>query len=442
MKETSHVHAGGRARPRARPAALGLLVAVLFPNLAGAHPGDLDPQFGQGGTVVTDFGGHDYGEAQAVQKDGSILVGGTTQVASGYDAFVARYTPAGKLDTNWGIQGRVTVDFGGDDDEFYALAVQKDGRILAAGTTGTSQSPPYPHSFALARFLPDGTPDPGFGPGGKVITSFNGGDEEIYGLALQKAGGIIVVGQSSAGGQSHLKSGTVARYLSNGKLDAAFGQGGRMTAVFGGLTARLNSVALQKDGRIVAAGTAFTPGSAAFIVARYRTDGSFDPTFGPTGFAVAAFAGASQALGVAVQKDGRIVAAGWSDGAGSNDFALARFRSNGKPDLSFGGSGLVLTDFGSGGDYAYNVGIQPGGKIVAVGTGGLQNGPYGFALARYTKKGLLDASFGQGGRAVTPIGTGAAAGHLSFVKGGRILISGQTGPLPTVDVALARYLGK
>ncbi len=161
-----------------------------------------------------------------------------------------------------------------------------------------------------------------------------------------------------------------------GDLDPSFGSSGKVTTDFGGSDAA-SAVAIQTDGRIVAAGRS---GSGDFALARYNVDGSLDPTFGSSGMVMTDFGGSDAASAVAIQPDGRIVTAGRS---GSGDFALARYNADGSLDPSFGSGGKVTTDFG-GFDLALGVALQSDGKIVAAGQGGSS---FDFALARYNADG-------------------------------------------------------
>jgi len=128
-------------------------------------------------------------------------------------------------------------------------------------------------------------------------------------------------------------------------------------------------VAIQSDGKIIVAGSA----SNRFAFARYNTDGSLDVAFGNGGKVITAFGNSSGANAIAIQSDGRLIAAGAADG----DFALGRYNSDGSLDTSFGGGGKAITDFG-GADSAHALAIQSDTKIVAAGTGNSD-----FALARY-----------------------------------------------------------
>src|SRR5205823_5199649 len=130
--------------------------------------GSLDTTFGSGGTVTTNFGpGATYDDADgvAIQSDGKIVVAGTCNRGGSDNVFaVARYNADGSLDSTFGSGGTVTTDFGlgGSDDSAYAVALQPDGKIVAAGATYLGG---VPGDFALARYNPDGTLDSTFGGG-------------------------------------------------------------------------------------------------------------------------------------------------------------------------------------------------------------------------------------------------------------------------------------
>ena len=154
------------------------------------------------------------------------------------------------------------------------------------------------------------------------------------------------------------------------------------TDIIDGAADEANAVILQGDGRIIAGGSSPSGLGADFGLVRYNGDGSLDARFGAGGIVHTDF-GATDFFGssLAIQQDGRILAAGSSDAAGTNDFALARYGVDGTPDATFGTAGKVLTDFG-GADVGSSLAIQHNGRIVAAGsfffcsTGG-------FALARY-----------------------------------------------------------
>ncbi|HMA38255.1 MAG TPA: S-layer homology domain-containing protein, partial [Chloroflexia bacterium] len=283
--------------------------------------GSLDPSFGTGGRVMTRLpGGAAHVNALALQLDGRIIVAGEQQ-GSTTDFAVARYLPGGSLDPGFGSGGLVFTDFQGGADTVNALVVQSDGRLLVAGTTFTSTGTSR-LNVALARYLPNGSLDPSFGTGGQVVTSFGGAADSAQALAVQSDGRIVVAGAHGPYGSQQF---LVARYLANGTLDASFGTGGQVVTSFGGTTAQANALTLQLDGKIVAGGVSTRGGLGDFALARYLANGSLDPAFGSGGLVLTDFAGGNDLLqSVASQPDGNIVAAGSSD----SDFALARYQAN------------------------------------------------------------------------------------------------------------------
>ena len=244
-----------------------------------AKDGDLDPTFGTGGLVITDFGSFDFGQSIAIQPDGKIVAAGFT--ASGtkpYNFALARYTPTGILDSGFGSEGLVITDFGSFDIG-NSIAIQPDGKIVVAGyTTAIPNLNNFaidPANFALARYTPTGTLDSGFGSGGIVITDF-GSDDSGNSVAIQSDGKIIVAGSTASG--PNLYNFALARYTPIGTLDSGFGSGGLVITDFGSFDFG-NSIAIQPDGKIVAAGyTGSGPNLINFALARYLSTLPTPPT--------------------------------------------------------------------------------------------------------------------------------------------------------------------
>jgi uncharacterized delta-60 repeat protein len=401
-----------------------LLVALALLGAAGAAPGQLDPAFGTGGKVLTDFGAYDEATGVALQQDGKIVVAGAT--GWGDDFSVARYSADGVLDRRFGRRGRVWTNLGGDDDAFD-VAIQSDGRIVAAGSSGGD--------FALARYDADGKLDPSFGGDGRVTTDL-GGVEGGRGVAVQPNGRIVVAGSTEAGEEEDV---VLARYLPDGRLDPAFGREGTVVMDIGG-DEYAEALALQPDGKIVVAGYAAEDGYwFSFALARFTRGGRLDRAFGDDGVVLTEFRyGPAYALAVALQPDGKIVAAGsaWSLGEPQAEggarlsvlqFGLARYRSDGRLDPGFGDGGTVMT--GLGGDAAADaVAVQTDGKLVAV--GGAWRGD--FAYARYHHDGALDVT------SLTDLGGRIwdDGNDVALQKNGKAVAVGVSGG----DFAVVRYL--
>jgi len=282
----------------------------------------------------------------------------------------ARYNRDGSLDPSFGSGGKVLTDFGGFmHEEVLAVAVEPDGKIVAAGLS-TPFATARDFDFALARYNHDGSLDPSFGSGGKLLTDV-GSWSGAAGVALEPNGRIVAAGGS--GGDFAL-----ARYNGDGSLDPSFGSGGKALTDFGGLLDGGNALTIEPNGKIVVAGISDVGGSIDFALARYGRDGSLDASFGSGGTVLTDFGGQDRGNALATDPNGKIVVAGASLAGANEDFALAPLRPRRKPRSGFGSGGKVLTDFGSGSfASAHGVALQPDGKIVAAGDS------RGFALARY-----------------------------------------------------------
>jgi uncharacterized delta-60 repeat protein len=264
----------------------------------------------------------------------------------------------------------------GSDDVANAIAIQADGKILVAGTSLAAGIPlssfpaTLPYSSVIVRYNPDGTLDTTFN-GGMVSNNFGdlggAGFSEINSIALQTDGRIVVAGSKFTSGNEEF---ALARYNPDGTLDYtfgtqfslgpfSFGTGEVLTDfkfVSGSRFASANSLAIQSDGRIVAAGS-FRGGAGhfGFALARYDADGTLDPDFQGDGKVVTSDPCVS-VNGMAIQPDGKIVAAG-QGGSSSSAFQLARYNPDGSLDSGFGIGGIVDTQFPS------STGYKPTAKL-------------------------------------------------------------------------------
>jgi uncharacterized delta-60 repeat protein len=328
--------------------------------------GSLDPTFGGDGRVRAKFPRGMFVYAVAIQPDGRVVVAGSASLSSVTGFGLARFTTEGSLDRTFGEDGRVTTAFRGGA-EARDIAIQADGKIVALGYAGRRQK------FALARYNADGTLDDGFGGDGKVLTDVGDGYDIGDGIAIQSDGRIVAVGGSGC-------DVALARYNDDGSLDTTFGVGGKITSDLGFLCHSAQDVAIQTDGKILAAGFGECRSNKCFFdvfLARFNPDGTLDTGFANDGSAQAGFFRAV-AYEVAIEGDGRIIVAGGDESEGG--FALARFQPDGSPDPSFGQDGTVTTRIGqlSG---AHAVVLQADGKIVAAGFSERRTAK--FALARY-----------------------------------------------------------
>ena len=324
----------------------------------------------------------------------------------------AAQSAAGDLDPAFGTGGMVTTDLSRSTDIANAVAAQADGKLVVVGQTYKNNDFST-EDFAVARYNTDGTLDTTFGGRGKVRTDFPGLAAVPSAVVIQPDGKIVV-----AGGAFPLFTFAgnfeVVRYNPNGTLDRSFGSGGIVTTFFPQGSYAF-AVALQADGKIIAAGTHFVdfnPGDMSdtdFALARYNPDGSLDTTFGNGGTVTTDFFGTEDdVFSILIQPDGKIVAVGSAnDPADFYDFAAVRYLSNGMIDTTFGVGGKVTTDFGRRGmDQALSAALQTDGKIVAAGFAISIDGiRENFAVARYTSSGVLDTTFNNRGLQQTDFGS-------------------------------------
>jgi uncharacterized delta-60 repeat protein len=224
--------------------------------------GSLDPGFGAGGVALVDFGGS-YERAYAM----ALLPGGRVAVAgySDRDFALARLDASGALDPSFGTGGRVRTDFRGGDDAAYALVALPDGALVAAG----SSFGPSGFDFALARYTAGGALDTTFGEGGRVITDFAGDWDTASALALDARGRLVAGGAVTISGNVDFG---LARYTPDGRPDPTFGNGGKLTVDFGA-TERLDALAVLPGGTLAAAGATNAADEGDFALALVSPEG-------------------------------------------------------------------------------------------------------------------------------------------------------------------------
>jgi uncharacterized delta-60 repeat protein len=455
----SHPSPLNRHRSSALLAMVVLAGIALVINVSQVHAQDgiVDASFGTSGKQTTSFSSTgtkwDDPYAAAVGPDGSIFVVGTSENptnTSGYswDFAIAKFTPAGTLDTTFDSDGKVTTDFGVNIDYAYAIEVYPDGKILVAGEAKTltqvNGNDATTVNFAVARYSSAGFLDTTFGTAGKVITDFDGGADYGKALSLRPDGSFFVAGTSR-------NNFALAKYTSAGALDTSFDSDGLVTTDFSAGADNANSIVVNANGSIIVGGivtvtaSGETSANAHFGIAKYTTSGALDSSFGTAGKVTTAFvAGQEDELtGLALATDGKLVAAGKFNSSTGQDFALARYTSSGVLDATFDTDGKVTTDFSgtSGDDGAAAVSVLHDGTILVAGysTGATRD----FALAKYTSAGVLDATFDSDGKATVDVGGAEDVGQaMTISSNGSIFVAGRAimGAAGN-DFAIAKFVG-
>lgn len=354
--------------------------------------GTLDETFGEGGVLWLKYPGA-QGEAVAVQADGRILIGGGFGSAA---AAILRTDSKGTLDPTFGASGIVQLTPGTDSNVVFALALQPDGKVIAAGSAGFSNRDP---DFFVARMHPDGTLDATFGAGGVILTDFGGRGDYAHSVAVLPDGRILASGLSELNAVASTSDFVVARYKTDGSLDETFGIAGRVQVDVRGTADSPGVMALAAGGKIAIAGGSGQTTSAStksdLAVVRLDADGSLDPTFAAAGKLVTSLSlpGSHHAYSLVVDAAGRLVLAG---GTGA-DFITARVTTAGALDTTFDTDGVVLADFAGRGDDALGVVAQSDGRVLVAGQSS-DGSRTGLALARYGPTGAFDSNFGSAGQ--------------------------------------------
>jgi uncharacterized delta-60 repeat protein len=263
--------------------------------------GSPDPDFTNSGVSLTG----QSASGLLIQEDGKIVAVGYVYPSNGTDqnSLMVRYNADGSLDTDFGVNGIITSGtIPGDDETFYSAALQPDGKVVAAGGKYKDGF----NSVFLVRYNTDGSPDSGFGSGGKVSAHLDSGNNNAYAVKVQPDGKIVVAGNTWP---INVNSSDILleRFNSNGTVDTGFGNSGLTTTDFRTRDGA-KDLLLQPDGMILIAGYTTNGGTANFVVARYSPAGLLDTSTGTIGYLMSAQSGEATALGV--QADGKIVAAG------------------------------------------------------------------------------------------------------------------------------------
>ncbi len=419
--------------------ALSILTA-LCAIYVNAQPGTLDITFPDNGSLgenghlidsVSSYASPVY--AAVLQPDGMLVLGGHLYNGSNYDFMLLRYKPDGTLDPSFGTGGMVTTAFASSNDKISSLALQADGKIIAAG--GSDNGTKY--DFAAARYNPDGTLDNTFDGDGKVTTEIGTVHDFAEDVAIQADGKIILAGYTGNGMTNYF---VVVRYNTDGSLDNSFDSDGKVSHIVVPGVNFGESVAIQANGKIVVGGSAGSGANLDFAVARYNSDGSLDNTFSGDGMLTTAVgSGHDEIQSIAIQPDGKIVVAGDVHNGSNYDYAVARYNDNGTLDNTFDTDGIQTTAIGLGDDIARAMTIQADGKIVLSGYSDA-GGTNDFSMARYDTNGILNNTFSTDGKLVTNITTNDDKANAVVIQANEKIMSvGSSGLFPDIYLAFARY---
>jgi uncharacterized delta-60 repeat protein len=366
----------GKGRPRRVAALIAAALTVVLAPGAGAVPGDLDPSFGGDGRVALPAAGAFVPRAVVIDAARRIVIAG----------YLCEQT-----------------------------APKGDGICLNDGDA----------NFRLARLTPDGGLDSEFGDNGFVTTQLGDGRSQAFDVTLDTHGRIIAAGVARIGKRDVL---AIARYRPDGALDDSFGTHGAALAPVGAAYASLGDVEPGPSGTLLAAGQAVdAEGRPQMVVARFTNAGRLDDAFGDHGVTIGDAGGYGYALGLAIARDGAPLAAGVTgDSADPKTFRFGELAvdARGRPVAAFGDAGYAEQWLGKSASFANAVALTSRG-FLAAGAATVAGGRQAMALVKGTRRGDVDPDYGRDGEVLLPLRDGAVANDLVVDRADRALLVGQ-----------------
>ncbi|HEY5095265.1 MAG TPA: delta-60 repeat domain-containing protein [Candidatus Eremiobacteraceae bacterium] len=401
---------------------------IVAPSVAAAAPGSLDPTFGQGGFVLFPHAAYAAVDVK-IQANGRILVSGdmpgTANAIGGFS--VVRLLANGRSDNQFGNAGLAAAPFNSGVNDANSMAIQPDGKIVAAGVTD-QDLPSHPRAMAIARFAQNGSLDPHFGSGGTEQLIVDGSTNSSAYVALLLPNGKILIGGGATFPTGQI--GVVVRLNPNGTVDPTFGDSG--VAKTGGAFL-VTGIGLQQDGKIVA-----LSGNTAI---RFLKNGTIDPQRARGRLIALAHFGTAMLTPAEKILDALEV----RDSQSGNDFDTQAFRlfPDGTNDPSF--VSPIFDFLNSQNDVYQNIpfaiALQGDGSVVIAGSGQDTNAVDEGALARLAPTGPLDQSFGQNGIVASVLDGNDQFTTMALQQDGKIVAAGLSFA-NNGDLVIARYLSR
>lgn len=373
-----------------------LLWLTVVPAIA--QP-ELDLSFANTGYKITKLAPSrdDIARTVLIQPNGKILTGGNSFNSIGYSNIgITRLKPNGGYDNNFATGGIATITGG----FFCDMALQSSGKIIVAGS---GVGPTNVNNYMVYRLNKNGLPDTSFGNKGVVEVNIAGSGMICFDVAIQSDDKIVLAGyQGGSGGYGNM---LIVRLTKGGKLDNSFGNGGMYTLYLTGKHSECRQLAIQPDGKIIAAGYIDTLVLTAFFrydfaAIRLNPNGTLDNSFGNGGIVRADKGTTDIAESVGLLSDGRIILGGMSNYYTNTQVAALCLQSNGLVDQSFGDGGWQFMNYYGGTAYCEAMAIEPDNDIIMAGPAYIPTSTgttYGVGLTKMNAQGIPDNSFGTGG---------------------------------------------
>ena len=389
---------------------------ISFNSMTNAQ--NPDNTFGIYGKSFTQFGFFSsYYKSMVLLPDGKIIsVGDNGNTPNAI--LISKHLSDGNLDITFNGNGKKQISYGSAYEYCNSVIRQPDDKLVLAGSSNGDA--------ALARLLPNGDFDLSFSDDGKLTLSFGAGNGSGFRkVLLQPDGKIIAIGEAYNGSNFDFAA---ARFNADGSVDDTFGTSGKILINFNNFNDFGRNAILQSDDKMIIAGGAFeSVFNSSIALVRINTNGTLDETFGTGGKATMNVNSEENDYteDMAILTNGKILLGGYSAG----DFLLMRYNANGTLDNSFGNGGYILTDYGNSQDKAYAISVDNTGSIYLGGHGyeAGMSGLFHFAVAKYTSNGDLDNTFDADGKMVVIMGAdGSTAFDMIIQPDGKLLLGGQS----------------
>ncbi|HVX28542.1 MAG TPA: T9SS type A sorting domain-containing protein [Parafilimonas sp.] len=391
-----------------------LIVIIIFSLSSTAQHGALDTAFNHSGFVLTNVSGKNssYGYDVAIDRAGKTLVSGKVNIAPTLtEAVLMRYKLNGDLDSNFGTNGTVLESFSNSFDNFSALALQPDGKIVVTGLSIRNDS-----FFVLfARYNANGTLDRTFRTKKTALKYYGFGAVGCMVLVQPDKKILLLLNNNEP--VTNKAQTQVERYNEDGTPDKTFANNGNFTYTGDFWFTKFT---IDNQNRVIC-----LSGDAGFTsLLRLKNNGKPDNSFGTNGLITTRVSPYDGSDNLVVQPNGKIVVCGFLQSANFVDdlFSVYRFNANGTLDSSFNDTGINSTRI-TGLDFTYDVSLQPSGRIIAVGYSITPKKTY-ITLMRYNSNGKTDSTWGNNG--VDTVDATWKLKHYSYAVASAVSADGAT----------------
>jgi uncharacterized delta-60 repeat protein len=327
--------------------------------------GQLDLSFGTNGLKLFRLNNWNTSlTGMVVLDDDRIVVAGTGFPANDSDPYIARLLPDGDFDTSFSGDGICSVDLNGDG-LLRGLTVDNAGRYVAVGQFGTSTST----ELLLMRTMPDGSFDQAFGSDG-IATASPGLQQYSTGMRVHGAtnGALIVAGMTVLNTAADTVQMLIARFLEDGTMDPGFGALGGVIVAYPTAMSVPMGLHVEPNGDVLVVGAAGDDNGSDLAMVRLLSDGALDASFGVLGQVLAEIGpDRSGATDLFVQADGHFLVVGGTAVNDETDLLMARFRPDGTLDPVFAQAGVSLIPV-PGSPSISCMSVQPDLQLLVAGT--------------------------------------------------------------------------